>query len=122
MFAKDSRSKRMRNGKSSSRVVRQRTAPVLELLEGRVLLSMTRIAAISDYGWTESGESPWLFPATKFPIGHDRRGRQGRSGGMKQLEHGQHEDFFLAHRCRRGRIEKGCGLSRLGYINGRYAS
>jgi len=51
-----------------------------------------------------------------------RRARQGRSGGIEQHEYVQEEEFFLAHGRRRGRIEKGCGLSRLGYINGRYAS
>ena len=51
-----------------------------------------------------------------------RRARQGRSGGIEQHEYVQQKVFSLAYRCQRGRIEKGCGLSHLGYINGRYAS
>jgi hypothetical protein len=48
-----------RNRKFARRHARCRwSGAIAEILETRTLLSTSRIAAISDYGWTESGESP----------------------------------------------------------------
>ena len=59
MFAKRSTDGAMRKAKGTSRVMRSCAIAVLEMLESRMLLSVTRIAAISDIGdnnTTDDGE------------------------------------------------------------------
>jgi hypothetical protein len=78
MFAKRSTGRAMRRAKAASRVMRSCAIGVLEMLESRMLLSVTRIAAISDYGMANTPES------NVAAISHQRRGA-GPSGSSSPL-------------------------------------